>query len=65
VKNIEFKVEDEKKSFQERVRALSLLDFEKFALDAGLYIDQLYGNYELEPFDAMQSDRLIMVFKKN
>lgn len=49
--------------FQERVSALDLSSIEKMAKKVGLNIFDIYGNYELEDFNALTSDRLILFMK--
>ena len=50
--------------FQEKVRALTLNDFEELLHKYGLRIDDIFGNYNLEPFDHISSKRLIIKAKK-
>jgi len=61
VKNIDFQKDGEKFSYVERVRAFSLEDFETLFRNAGLKIAKTFGDYHLNPFDEMESDRLILV----
>ena len=49
---------------QEKVKALTLTDFASFSSDAGLRIINIFGNYKLEDFNALNSDRLIIICKK-
>ena len=60
------KVEDQKKilNFQEKVRALTLYDFNLMLKNANLKIINLFGNYSLNEFDAQNSDRLIILSQK-
>jgi SAM-dependent methyltransferase len=51
--------------FEERVRKYSLHDFLGFMQKAGLNIVTTFGNYQLEPYDPEQSDRLIIVAQKH
>ncbi len=51
--------------FEEQVRAFQLADFERLFEKAGLQIEHLFGNYQLDPFDVQSSDRLILFAKKN
>lgn len=51
--------------FEERVRKYSLPDFVVFMQKAGLDIVDTFGDYQLGPYDAERSDRLIMVAKKH
>jgi SAM-dependent methyltransferase len=51
-------------SFQERVKALTLKDFEKYFAANKLKIVHLFGNYQLEKYNEYDSDRLIIIAKK-
>lgn len=65
IKQIEFTDKGKKYFFQERVKALMLPDFEKYIDANKLKIVHLRGNYNLEEFNEMSSDRLIIIAKKN
>ncbi len=62
------KITDEKKGvdahFSEAVSLLTIDDFQKLALQAGLKITAFFGDYELNPYDENNSERLIMIFSK-
>ncbi|MBL6647252.1 MAG: methyltransferase domain-containing protein [Flavobacteriaceae bacterium] len=60
-KEISFEVDQTKYQFQERVRALTLKDFEDWFAKAGLQIETLYGDYELSEYNPLSSKRLIMI----
>lgn len=62
-KNIKFEDDGENYDFTERVRALTLEDFEKMMDEAGIFLLDLFGNYKLQKFNHKESDRLIMIFK--
>jgi SAM-dependent methyltransferase len=47
--------------FQERVKALDMSHFAEYFAEAGLSLKQTFGDYELSPFSADTSDRLIMI----
>ena len=47
--------------YVERVAKLTLGDFERLFDERGLVIEQLYGDYRLAPFDAIESPRLVLV----
>jgi SAM-dependent methyltransferase len=64
VKEISFRDGDEDFHFVEKVALLELEHFEKYFLDSGLKLLNLYGNYQLESFDPAHSDRLIMTAVK-
>ena len=50
--------------YTERVSAFDLNQFVQLFGAAGLRLEDTFGNYELDPFDAEHSSRLIMVFRK-
>ncbi|MES2591989.1 MAG: class I SAM-dependent methyltransferase [Bacteroidota bacterium] len=64
VKHIRFSDKGTQYNFQERVKALTLDDFRKYFAANKLKIVHLFGNYNLEKFDAETSNRLIIVAKK-
>jgi len=50
--------------YQEQVHLLELSDFEAYFKIAGLTLIETYGDYNLSPFDIVNSDRLIMIAQK-
>lgn len=50
--------------FTERVHALTLKQFQSYFEKAGLQLTTCYGDYNLTPYNAETSDRLIMVLSK-
>ena len=64
IKDIEILDKVVKQHFQEKVKALTLDDFSNFISKAGLKIIDIFGNYMLEGFDSIISDRLILICKK-
>ena len=50
--------------YTERVAVLAPEDFESLLRPNGLQIRQLYGNYQLDAFDAEHSPRLIIIAEK-
>lgn len=64
IKDIHFQGQGEQFHFQERVEALSLSDFSKYLQNAGLKVINLWGDYELNDFDVINSNRLIIVAQK-
>jgi SAM-dependent methyltransferase len=74
--NIERKVEDgfiEKSitvnenaelTFLERVQALTFADFSEMLKTTGFKIISVHGSYNFEPFDIINSDRLIIIAQK-
>ena len=64
IKDIEIIDGTKKQHFQEKVKALTLTDFSTFISNAELKIIDIFGNYKLEDFNAIFSDRLILICKK-
>lgn len=64
IKHIEIIDRAEKQHFQEKVTAITLADYSEFITSAGLKIIDIFGNYNLEDFDATSSERLILICKK-
>ena len=64
VKHIEFSDNKQHFYFEESVSLLNLNDFDCFAKQSGFKLLSTFGNYHLEPFDEINSDRLILIFKK-
>lgn len=64
IKKIEFCHNNIDYSFTERVEMLTLIDFKKYFTTAGLELKEIFGSYNLDPFDEKESDRLIMIVKK-
>ncbi|NIK93413.1 methyltransferase domain-containing protein [Mangrovimonas sp. CR14] len=62
-KDIEFEFENKNYHFQERVKALTLKDFEALFEKAGCYLLDVFGDYKLRKFYEASSERLIMIFK--
>lgn len=63
VKDISFTSEGQKYEFQERVRALTLADFESLFEKAGVYLLDVFGDYKLNKYHKKTSERLILIFK--
>ncbi len=64
VKRIRFFDNHKMYDYQERVKALTLNDFERYLSAANLKAVHLFGDYQLQPFQADTSDRLILVAEK-
>lgn len=64
IKSIAFEDKGQSYFFQEKVQALDFMDFQQLLGNAGFHITGLYGDYLLHPFDEDQSDRLILVARK-
>ena len=63
VKEIDFEDNGEKYHFEEKVRALTLDDFNKMMNEAGIYLLDTFGDYKLNKYHKNTSERLIMIFK--
>lgn len=63
IKDISFTADGENYTFQERVRAFTLSDFEVIFKKAGVHLIDIFGDYKLRKFDNTMSERLIMIFK--
>ena len=63
IKDINFTSDGKDYHFQERVKALSLKDFEDLFEKAGVYLLDIFGDYKLNKFKNKTSERLIMIFK--
>ena len=64
VKQIRFSDKGKDHLFEERVKTLTLTDFEKYFEANKLKIVNLRGNYKLEEFNEKTSDRLIIIAQK-
>ncbi|MXN90337.1 methyltransferase domain-containing protein [Flavobacterium sp. Sd200] len=62
-KEIDFEDKGQKFHFTERVKALTLQDFESMMDEAGIYLLDTFGDYKLRKFYKEESERLIMIFK--
>ncbi|NRT12594.1 bifunctional 2-polyprenyl-6-hydroxyphenol methylase/3-demethylubiquinol 3-O-methyltransferase UbiG [Flavobacterium sp. 14A] len=49
--------------YTEKVKALTLQDFETMMEEAGIYLLDIFGDYKLKKFYKNESERLIMIFK--
>lgn len=56
--------DDKNYTFEEKVRALFLSDFSDLLEKAGLNIINVWGDYELNDFDVINSNRLIILAQK-
>lgn len=64
-KHINFSDENEEFSYTERVQGLMLEDFKALFEKENLSLARTFGNFDLESFNEVTSDRLIMVIQKN
>jgi len=62
-KEIRFTDKGEDFFFTEKVKAISLKDFEKYFEQADIHLLDIFGNYQLGKFYSKQSPRLILIFK--
>ena len=64
IKDINFTDQNKKYYFQEKVRAISLEDFKIYFDNANLKIENIFGDYSLNPYNMISSDRLILLARK-
>jgi hypothetical protein len=62
-KEINFEDQGEKFHFTEKVKAITLEDFEIMMEKAGIYLLDIFGDYKLKKFHKKESERLILIFK--
>ncbi|UQD56463.1 bifunctional 2-polyprenyl-6-hydroxyphenol methylase/3-demethylubiquinol 3-O-methyltransferase UbiG [Flavobacterium sp. K5-23] len=62
-KEIDFEDKGQQFHFTEKVKALTLQDFEALMEEAGIYLLDIFGDYKLKKFYKNESERLIMIFK--
>jgi SAM-dependent methyltransferase len=62
-KEIDFEDKGQKFHYTEKVKALTLQDFETLMEEAGIYLLDTFGDYKLKKFHKTESERLIMIFK--
>ena len=62
-KEIDFEDKGQKFHFTEKVKALTLKDFEELMQETGIYLLDIFGDYKLKKFHKTDSERLIMIFK--
>lgn len=65
IKTINFEDKGEMHEYYESVHALTLEDFKELFAASHLEILATFGDYDLNPYNALTSDRLIMVLKKD
>ena len=64
IKHINFEHKGKDFAFEERVKAFTLEDFERMLSKSGLRLVEKFGDYALNPFDEVKSERLILICKK-
>ena len=62
-KEINFEGQGEKFHFTEKVKAITLEDFEIMMEEAGIYLLDIFGDYKLKKFHKKESELLILIFK--
>jgi hypothetical protein len=62
-KEIIFEDQGEQFNFTEKVKAITLEDFEIMMEKAGIYLLDIFGDYKLKKFHKKESERLILIFK--
>lgn len=62
-KEIDFEDQGNKFHFIEKVKSLTLNDFEVMMKEAGIFLLDIFGDYKLKKFHKIDSERLIMIFK--
>ncbi len=63
-KYISFSDQGEVFNFQESVRGFSLDDFHNMLTETNFKIESVFGDFQLNPFNATTSDRLIIIARK-
>ncbi|WP_027137536.1 class I SAM-dependent methyltransferase [Gaetbulibacter saemankumensis] len=63
IKDINFTAYGDVYSYQERVKAFTLKDFEALFEEAGVFLLDVFGDYKLNKFRPKTSERLVMIFK--
>jgi SAM-dependent methyltransferase len=64
MKEIRFSDQGKDWFFEERVQALTEADFRSAFLKTGFEVVLLWGNYQLEPYHPLLSDRMIFIVRK-
>ncbi len=65
IKDIRFEDEGRQYHFKEKVKAIRRVEFLEYFKKADLDLEDLFGDYELNPYDKDKSERMIFVLKKN
>ncbi len=64
VKKIKIEDQGDFLEFEERVKVIGLEKFINYFQDVGFQLVETFGDYELNPFDVITSNRLILVARK-
>ena len=65
IKTIRFNAGDRSYEYQEKLRLFTLQEFKHMLETSALRIRHVFGNYQLAPFEALTSERLILIAVKN
>ena len=65
VKDIRFQAEGKDYGYQERVKAITCEEFKHYFISAGLMLEEIFGDYDLNSFDESSSERMIFVARKS
>ncbi|WP_025740165.1 class I SAM-dependent methyltransferase [Aquimarina pacifica] len=63
IKEIRFRDNDEDFFFTERVKSITLNDFQNYFSKANIDLLDIFGDYQLKKFNVKNSPRLILIFK--
>ena len=63
-KNISFSDQGQVYNFQESVRGFTFDDFHNMLKETNFKIEEVFGDFQLNPFDVATSDRLIIIARK-
>lgn len=63
IKEIEFTDKGEVFNFKEKVKALTLEDFQQYFEQAGLTLLEVFGDYKLTKYSKENSPRLVLIFQ--
>jgi SAM-dependent methyltransferase len=64
IKDIEIEERNSKQYFQERVKAIRRVRFLEYFQKAGLTLNNIFGDYDLNDYKAEQSERMIFLLTK-
>lgn len=64
LKDISFTADGKDYAYQEKVKAISCEEFKHYFVNAGLLLEEIFGDYDLNPFDKTHSERMIFVARK-
>lgn len=64
IKTIRFEDNGEAHRYQERVQLFNRTELETLCREAGLVVEQVFGDYSLQPFSADHSPRCILLARK-